>query len=110
MIATALALLFAGILFLKILWNLTVPYVGFIRLVRDPNKNKEAISLIPIVEAIFFLMWITTAVFSSRSNWLLHPRVVLAIGLISVVGSYLHLLVAGFVCGFIASRISRKNS
>lgn len=94
------ALLFSA----KILWNLTVPYALAAKAYRGSWTG--GISLMPMVEIALLLVALVLS-FVRRRPWPWSVEGVALLGAVMVVGSYVHLVVAGGLAGWIAQRLRR---
>ena len=83
LVLRVLAIAIASLFFLKIAWNLGVPYVMCARLMRNPEDRAKRMSLMPGVEVVLFLAWMATAFLSRGRAW----AIVGVVGLLSIVGS-----------------------
>jgi hypothetical protein len=98
----------AGLFCLKILWNLTVPYMIARRSFRSEGSKPKGVTLMPIVEVVLLGASVALAV-PMRADWPLSPRGVLSWGALILVGSYIHLFVVGSIAGWIAQVLRKRN-
>ncbi len=98
---------FAVIFFLKILWNFGVPYDLLWKEVRRHEYGRR-VSLMPGIEFVTFLLWLLFAFLSNNGFWVSDPKIVALIGLIAIAGSYLHLIVIGFIGSFLSSKSMKR--
>lgn len=108
---TALLWITVCIFCLKLAWNIGVPY----ELLRRKLYSKQAgvsggISLMPTIEFFCLVFGILLSAVSNGDLWLNKPFTVALWGVILIVGSYIHLFLAGAVCGWIASKFSTKRN
>jgi hypothetical protein len=101
MALTAAFAIVAVLFCLKILWNFSVPYV----LVNAPAGR--GISLLPVVELVLLGIGVTVAAFEP---WHYGTRRVVLWGLGLTVGSYLHMLIAGFLVGWLTRGRRRPSA
>ena len=79
----------AGVFFLKIAWNLTVPF----ELARRRDE-RAGVSLMP-VEIGVWVLWLLLAFFSDGDGWWQTPKKVAVWGGVAVLGSYAAIPVLG---------------
>ncbi len=99
----ALCVLIAVLFGAKILWNLIIAYVLAWEFVQADSKETRHISLMPGIEIGLFVFMLCLSWFIG-GNFVLDPESVLRNGLIAIVLSYLHLVLIGFVGGWLATR------
>jgi hypothetical protein len=90
---TALLWVFVGLLCLKLLWNVVVPF----ELASRPVGS--GVSLMPYLEVALWFMAVAASVLASGTSWLHRPANVAVWGLVAIVGSYVALFVIGFLLG-----------
>jgi len=95
------AILFAA----KILENLTVPYVLATR-PRGPEGKPRRIAIMPGIEFVLLIAMLGLAL-GGLSPWPFRSVALTGAGIIAF--SYVHLVVAGILAGWIASIISKRN-
>ena len=88
------------LLLAKVAWNLCLPYVFLWRIKRSDVSYGSSISIMPGIECLLILVLLALQL-PGTSRGL---TAVLVYGLGAIVGSYIHLIVAGAVCGVIAKR------
>lgn len=94
----------AGVFFLKVAWNLTVPFV----LARRKDE-RAGISLMP-VEIGVWVLWLLLAFFSDGDGWWQTPKMVAVWGGVAILGSYAGMMALGAVLGALAAaRAKRKG-
>jgi hypothetical protein len=95
----------AGVFFLKIAWNLTVPF----ELAR--RKDEQAgISLMPYFEIGVWVVWLLLAYFSDGDGWWQSPKKVAVWGGVAILGSYAAMMPLGAgLCLLAAARAKRKG-
>ena|SRR5882724_10625104 len=99
-----------AILLLKIVWNLSIPYILFIRSINNRAMNRGGISLMPLVDITLIVIIITLSFIAQNSSWPWSAGCI-AFGCgISTMGSYLHLVVAGAIMGCVARKIHKRKS
>lgn len=98
-----------GVLFgLKILWNIAVPYAVAVRAFKSKPGQAKSISLMPFVEMVLLLAAVVLSVFRSLA-WPWNSLGVTLIGMGMVVASYVHMVVAGSVAGWIARWLRNRH-
>ena len=92
-----------GLFALKIVWNLGVPY-ALLQKRRALNGSTSAgISLMPGVEVLLLLAVASAAWISSGNSWFNRPIPILSFGVAMMFASYIHMILAGMICGWFAS-------
>ncbi len=99
---TIVLYILVGLFTLKILWNLTVPYELAFRRSKMAGQ-KSGVSLMPYLEIAVLLLAIATAFFSGGRGWFHSPKNIAILGGLAVVASYIHLVAAGMIVGWILS-------
>jgi len=94
----------AGLFLMKILWNLTVPYALAARAFGTKQSRASGISLIPGVEAVLLTVAVLLSLVRGAA-WPWNPGGVALIGMAMIIGSYVHLVVAGAIAGWAARRL-----
>ena len=94
-----------GLFALKILWNLTVPYDLAWKAWRSKGQKIRGISLMPYMEIGLLLLAIGAAALSDGQGWLRNPKNLAVWGGLAVAASYIHLVLAGMVAGWITSQM-----
>lgn len=102
--------LILGLLGLKILWNLTLPYRMALMLLRSNEQRTSRITFMTFVEIILLLCAIATAWIFNGGDGNLSPQKIALWGIVAIVGSYIHLIIAGMIAGWIVSRIKQRKS
>ena len=82
-------LILAGVFFLKVAWNLTVPFA----LVRREDE-RSGVSLMP-VEIGVWVVWLLLACFSDGDGWWQSPKKVAVWGGVALLGSYAGMMALG---------------
>ena len=97
-------LVLAGVFFLKVAWNLTVPF----ELARRKDE-RAGISLMP-VEIGVWVLWLLLAFFSDGDGWWQTPKMVAVWGGVAILGSYAGMMALGAGLGLLAAaRAKRKG-
>jgi hypothetical protein len=99
----------AGLICLKILWNLCVPYALALGPVDANTGTSRRISLMPIVEVALLLLMLAATRLASASSAMHDSTNVAVVGVIMIVGSYVHLVLAPVVVGWIAANVRRRR-
>ena len=100
--------LFAVFLLLKVLWNVAVPYVLVVRGYKSRAAQSKGISLMPLLDVVLMAACVTLA-FGAGAAWPFGAKEVLVAGIAILLGSYVHLFVAGAIASWIA-RVLRKRT
>ena len=101
--------LVSGLFGLKMAWNLAVPYVLTVRSMRTPSGNDEqskGISLMPAVEFILLAVGVILS-WAGDCDWPCNAGGVALYGGAIVVGSYIHLVAASALAGWVVRRFYR---
>lgn len=85
------------LLFLKVLWNLTVPYFVLLRKARGEELPSKRISLMVFIEIGLILIACVVSLFGGPYAWPLNPLGILLCGSGLVLGSYLHMVIFSWV-------------
>lgn len=86
---------------LKILWNLSVPYDLHWRAVgRSSRPASAGISMMPLVDVVLLAAAVGSAVIGGDDERC-RPLAVGVLGMLAVAGSYLHLLLASMLLGWL---------
>lgn len=93
---------------LKILWNLLVPCILFVRSVQGGNAD-GGISLMPAVEILLLAVLVTLSFVAGRSLWLSSASCVALGGGIAIIGSYVHMVTVGAGVGWLAQKIKKRK-
>jgi hypothetical protein len=99
----------AAIFCLKIVWNLGVPYELLRRRLKADTGAVQGISLAPALETAVLILIVVLSAVSTGDSWIETTSNVVTWGLILVAGSYLHLLLASFLVGWILSVLRRQR-
>ncbi|MBP5786828.1 MAG: hypothetical protein J6Y19_03305 [Kiritimatiellae bacterium] len=98
-------LVLAGVFFLKVAWNLTVPF----ELARRRDE-RAGISLMPYFEIGVWVVWLLLACFSDGDGWWQSPKKVAVWGGVAILGSYAGMMALGAGLGLLAAaRAKRKG-
>jgi hypothetical protein len=108
MIKNLLLDLFMALFGMKLLWNLSVPYVGIMRVWKGAGKT-VSISLMPVLEIVFLLAWAILASVVGGATWVCNVRIVAIVGISGIVLSYVHMAVVGFLGGLLCSWFRRRR-
>jgi hypothetical protein len=96
----------------KLLWNVSVPYVLGLQLLKGNGTRTRGVSLVPWVEGLLLVAIGFLSAGTVGEGWLYRPFWVLSVGLVGVAISYIHLFVIGAVFGALSARLTaarRKN-
>lgn len=90
---------------LKIIWNLTIPYALAIRLWRNRNADTVSTSLMSFIEVVLLGIVTVLSLFDidSFESWTVGKTLLVGGGIIAA--SYAHFFIAGFVLGWIGSKL-----
>jgi hypothetical protein len=100
----------AIVFLLKIVWNLSIPYVLWVRSARSKNSDRGSISLMPSVEIVLLIAMVALSLRAHDLPWHWSTGCIALCGGILMVGSYLHLVVAGAIAGRFVRRIHEPRS
>ena len=106
---TVMFVVVAVLFSIKITWNLAVPYALAARALRGDRSQSKGISLMPFVEIVLLLAALVLSLIRC-SAWPWSAGGVIFIGMSMVIGSYVHLVVAGGIAGWIARRLRDHGS
>jgi hypothetical protein len=104
---TVLLYIFVCLFGLKILWNLIVPYELARRAWKGAGPRTSGISIMPLLEISLLLLAIGAAAWSGGGGWFHSPKDVALWGGLVVIISYVHLLIASRVAGWVVSRLKK---
>lgn len=90
------AVIVFSLLVIKIVWNFILPY-GLTWNYLKSSGERNGTSLMPYWELATFVLWLLLAVISRSNIWILNIRGVIIIGISLIVGSYLHMVIMGYV-------------
>jgi len=108
---TILLVIIMGIFCLKIVWNFGVPYELLRRQFnKDPKKRGGGISMMTFVEVFLLVAGIVLSAIAQGNSWLHSPKNVALWGGLVLVASYLHFILAGMFCGWLATKIRHPDS
>jgi hypothetical protein len=92
---------------LKIFWNFGTPYILAYRSLRMIGVQSRGISLAPFVEIFLWGIALLLSAFSDGTTWLNRPQNIAIWGIVVIVISYVHLVIAGMLSGWVISRVTR---
>ena len=104
---TIILYILVGLFGLKILWNLAIPYELALRKTNKGGRKISGISIVPLVEIGLLLLAAGAAALSAKQGWLQSPKNIVIWGLLAIGASYVHLVIAGMVMGWIVSHKRR---
>ena len=107
---TIVTYIFMGLLTLKILWNLTVPYDLAWRSWRAKGRKVGGISLMPYLEVGLLVLAIGAAALSDGPSWFQSPKRIAIWGGLAIVISYVHMVIVGMTVGWILTRLKKGES
>lgn len=107
---TIVTYIIIGLLALKILWNLTVPYDLAWKAWRARGQKVGGISLMPYLEVGLLALAIGVAALSNGPGWFESPKKVAIWGGSAIVISYVHMVVVGMTAGWILTRLKKSES
>lgn len=93
---------------LKLLWNIAIPYALAARAFKSKPGQANGISLIPFVEIVLLLAAVVLSAFRSLA-WPWSSAGVAFIGMAMIVASYVHMVVAGSLAGWIARWLRNRH-
>jgi len=103
-------LVFIGLFGLKIVWNLLTPYVMTWQRASSDEVESSGISLMPAVEIILYFLILGFSFFIESETWHGDTATLAIWGMLIIVGSYIHLLLAGVLAGALVARFMRNDS
>ncbi len=91
----------ASIFFIKIFWNIGIPYV----LYKLSKENKyPSISFMPHIEIILLAVAIGLSIVSDGNSWLNHPLIIAGWGCGIIITSYIISIAISMLVGWVVSR------
>jgi hypothetical protein len=101
-------LIVVALFIMKLLWNLTVPYVLAVRLWRTKTVDKVSTSFMTFIELTLLGIIAILSLFDNGSplSWTIGTTLLVGGGLIA--GSYVHFVVAGFLVSWIGSKLHKR--
>jgi hypothetical protein len=106
---TYIAFIVTGLFLMKILWNVTIPYVLAVRSLRARDGESRGISLLPFVEIALLGIAAGLSVIDHGSPWSWSLGTTLLVGGSIAVASYVHLVVAGAVAGWVVKKLRARS-
>jgi len=104
---TPILYILLGLFSLKILWNLALPYKMALMLLRCAGQKTSRVTFMTFVEIGFLLLSIGAAALSDGGNCFHSPRNIALWGALAIVASYVHLIVAGMIAGWVVSLLRK---
>jgi Kef-type K+ transport system membrane component KefB len=101
---TILLWLVLGVLALKLIWNLGVPFVLLKRLRENPESQISGISMATVVEIALLLVAIGLSAMVTGESWVNRPLAVAGWGVTAIVFTYIHLGIIGAIGGWFIMR------
>jgi hypothetical protein len=92
--------------FLKIGWNLIMPYALAYRSLKADGQAR-GVSLLPVLEVILWLVALGLSIGVDSNNPIHSTKMIGVGGLVVIVGCLVHFVVAGAVSGWVVSRLKR---
>ena len=81
------------LLFLKVLWNIYIPYFAWMRQARGGKGSTSTITLMTFTEIGLVLIACVVSLVGGPHAWPLNPLGILLCGSALVLGSYLHMII-----------------
>lgn len=103
-----LAIIISVLFSVKILWNLTIPYTMATCPAIDGARTR-GISLMPYLEVALLGVVVGLAALKTDSRWPWDAGRTAWFGLAIIVASYVHLVAAGAIVGWITSKRLRRT-
>ena len=97
--------IFSGLFGLKILWNISTPWILAGELLRSEEKKTRRVTLMPFVECLLLCIIIALSALVSDSSRFHHPLQVAIWGALIIIGSYVIFIVSGVVLGGLVAKI-----
>jgi hypothetical protein len=101
---TIMLWLVLGVLALKLIWNLGVPFVLLKRLRSNPESRTSRISMSTAIETVLLIIAIGLTALSTGETWVNKPLVVAGWGVAAIIFTYVHLGVVGAIGGWLITR------
>lgn len=101
--------LVVGIFLLKVVWNLGLPYELLRRRLQKRRGAEGGISIFPALEIVSLALAVLLSSLSTGESWLSQPGNVFWWGLALIVSSYLHLIVATFLTGYLVVKPAKPT-
>lgn len=95
---------------LKVLWNLSIPYVLGLQMLRERQTKTKGVSLLPWVESALLLGVLFLSITTKGEGWLHRPSAILGGGIGAILFSYVHLVAVGAAFGAVAARRQASSS
>jgi hypothetical protein len=109
MILTMLMYLGIALLALKAIWNLSVPYRLAQRPYRDETGATDPISFEIGLDVLLLCLTLITVPFST-ADYLFCSKFCMAVICVALpVGSIVHFLIVGFICGWVKAMVTGKK-
>ena len=105
----AITYVFISLLFLKLIWNISVPFVMSRRLALATEKQEVSISISPQLEILLIVLATICSYFSTEQSMIGRSGVVFASGACAIVVSYVLMYVFGFMIGAYGRLKSRAS-
>jgi hypothetical protein len=94
---------------LKILWNLIVPHELAWRGYKSDKNKSSGLSLMPYLEIGLLLLVVLISAIAGKSDKLFNPKGLAVWGCVAIVVSYVHLVIAGMIVGWIVSILKHNR-
>jgi len=95
----------AAAFLMKILWNFAVPYILAVRSLRAGADEFSRVSLMPYLELGLLAIAAVLSLLDHGSPWPWGVGMTALVGGALVVASYVHLVVAGAIAGWVVKRL-----
>jgi len=96
------------LLFLKVFWNLTLPFRLLGELRRNPNKKTKGISVSPEVEFALLIISIVISALSNGDSWINSSKLIGIYGGGAIVFSYVNFYLVGSIGTRLMARSNKK--
>jgi len=98
-----------GLVGLKVVWNLLVPYALAWQLLKSGAERSESTSVMPYVEIGLVCIAVLIAAIIPGSKWFQSAGKVAWIGFGLIAASFIHLIVIGMLAGALASALDKRR-
>lgn len=106
---TVLLYLLLCLFALKLLWNLALPYRMAVALLKSEERKTSKVTFMTFVEIGLLLLAIGAAALAPGRDWLHNPKNIAVWGGAAILLSYVHLVIAGMIGGWIVSSIKKRK-
>ena len=94
--------------FLKIMWNILLPYFLVWKLIKTKEKQTDSVSVMPFLDVFLGCLTIVISLILPSFEWYQNTNILLIIVAGSIIGSIIHFIVIGFLGGALASSLENR--